>query len=444
MRLRISIEFEDKKPEAPPPQDEHPRLSLTPGRGPRFLAPLSLSLVLHFALAAGMAPFLEVVLREAGRQPESLRAQIRNSQVLLLPRDLVVHRQTRESGQDGGAGRAATGTAPGPLLLQPGPRMELPPKTRLPSLAVWTGPPQAAESQPGHALAQLSAAQPRPAVAPAPPHPEEAVPLDTGEAAEPAQALGDSHQTGSAAVISLSATPLPVSQVVHVPQGQSPGGQALAGRAPALQAPAVQPPLDQNQGSTPAGIPGLGPIEAKALVDGGRFIPSPLGRIQVREGLDGSQTLTYPPRGKYDVLVLGGASDPDPSTVEALLTGRPVHTVFLPVASTREWILKFCLPQQGSQNEGGTVVRLSSAVPLAPPYILVAVLPAGMDASPDRPWMIAGRIDVDGRFRQMKSVGEASAGTLLPFLERWHFRPAVRGTIPAEVEVVLIVPEHAR
>lgn len=444
MRLRISIEFEDRKPAKPPPTDERPRLTLTDGRGPRFLAPLSLSLAFHFALAAIVAPFLDVVLREAGRQPESLRAQIRVSQVLLLPRELVVHRQSTGANRDIQAPRAATGMTPGPLLRQPGPKMGLPPKTALPSLAVWTGPPQPAETQPGNALAQLSTAQARPAATPAPALPVESVPLHTGDALETAQALGDSHQTGSAAVISLSTAPLPASQVVRVPQGQSEGGPALAGHTPVLQPQPGQQPAGLHQGSTSAGTPGPASVAATALVDGGGSIPSPLGRIRVREGLDGSQTLSYPPGGKYDVLVLAGASDSDSPDVDALLTGRPVHTVFLPVALAREWVLKFCLPRQAGQNEGGMIVRLGSAAPLAPPYILEAVLPAGMDAPPDRAWMIAGRIDVDGRFRQMKSVGGASAGSLLPYLERWHFRPAVRGTVPAEVEVVLIVPESSR
>ena len=125
------------------------------------------------------------------------------------------------------------------------------------------------------------------------------------------------------------------------------------------------------------------------------------------------------------------------------LSGRPVYSVFLQVGAPRQWILQYCVPgEDQSMVVTGGVVRLSSPAPLAAPYPKVTYLPP-VRPKPGSYLLIHGYLNTAGRFealQPLRGVDREEAAAIIPVLERWEFRPAMREGQPVRIEILLAIP----
>jgi hypothetical protein len=173
-----------------------------------------------------------------------------------------------------------------------------------------------------------------------------------------------------------------------------------------------------------------------------------LGMVKLLELSSGERQLQYPSGGAFDVVVV--ESSPGDTIPEAarLLTGRPVRTVFLPLGTGQEWVLQFCVPGAGSSSgNSGRVVTLGREPTLESPFIMRALLPPPKAARSAHPALFHGALDRNGRLVRLRPVTDTlhqPLDELLPYLEKWQFRPAKVDGVAAEVEVLLSVPSLAR
>ncbi len=151
----------------------------------------------------------------------------------------------------------------------------------------------------------------------------------------------------------------------------------------------------------------------------------------------------HPPGGVFDVIVVQpGPIEGFPESSGAL-SGRPVYSVFLKVGAPREWILQYCVPgEDQSVVVSGGVVRLANPSPVTAPYPRLTYLPP-LRPRPGAYLMVHGFLDAGGRFQRLQVLRAADreeGATVLPVLDRWEFRPAMRDGRPVEVEILLAIP----
>jgi hypothetical protein len=207
------------------------------------------------------------------------------------------------------------------------------------------------------------------------------------------------------------------SQPASLPRNANREAAATAGSAGnALAAlPGVSPPSQANQTVSPAEAP-----PARAVV-----------RIE------------HPPGAVADVVVVQPAPMDGMIETSGALSGRPVYSVFLQVGAPRQWILQYCVPgEDQSMVLTGGVVRLSSPAPLAAPYPRVTYLPP-LRPRPGSYLLIHGYLNAAGRFEALQPLRGADreeAAAIIPVLERWEFRPAMREGQPVRIEILLAIP----
>ncbi len=162
--------------------------------------------------------------------------------------------------------------------------------------------------------------------------------------------------------------------------------------------------------------------------------PLPAGTVQV----------VHPTNGVFDVVVVQPSAADGPFESSGALSGRPVYSVFLQVGGPKEWILQYCLPGEDSQDTTvtGSVVRLGNPAPLTAPYPRVTYLPV-LQARLGAHLMIHGFLDPVGHFgglEVLRAADQEEGKTVLPVLEHWEFRPALRDGAPVRVEILLAIP----
>lgn len=179
-----------------------------------------------------------------------------------------------------------------------------------------------------------------------------------------------------------------------------------------------------------------------------RTIRTSTGTIEILDLPNGTEQLNFPSAGSFDVVIVDsspGATIPD---AERLLTGRPVQTVFLTLGTGKDWILQYCLPGGVSAaNQAGMVVTLGRPPKVEPPFIQQALIPANEVVRATQSSLFQGMLGVNGRFVRLHPVLRADyqpQQELLPYLEQWQFRPVKVAGVPAEVEVLLLVPPFVR
>jgi hypothetical protein len=233
---------------------------------------------------------------------------------------------------------------------------------------------------------------------------------------------------------------------VTVPGGDGPGfdgsggnGDARSRDAAAFGRSGTGPAANSSEEG--AGHPGAG----EPVV---RMVETRVGRVELREFPDGSQERRYPRNGFFDaVLVQASAGDLVREAAE-LLTGRPVQTVYIAVGAGRDWILQYCVPRDAETGAGqsGMIVSLAGPSKLEPPWIQTAALPPGGRGPSGKSTVFYGILGADGRLRDMRALRGTqyqARAELLAYLDKWEFRPARRDSVPADVEVLLIVPPDA-
>jgi hypothetical protein len=149
--------------------------------------------------------------------------------------------------------------------------------------------------------------------------------------------------------------------------------------------------------------------------------------------------IVHPENGTFDIIVMQTSSESDEDT--AVLSGRPVYTVFLKVGASAEWILRYCVPNASNvARVTATGVELTDSRPVKAPYPTLMMAPLGARRAS---LILHGFVTVEGKFRNLRAVrseDEQAARRIAPHLNQWDFRPASRGGKPVEVEIVLIIP----
>jgi hypothetical protein len=157
--------------------------------------------------------------------------------------------------------------------------------------------------------------------------------------------------------------------------------------------------------------------------------------------LVGMTRLTMPKEGKFGVVVAGtSAAAPYAESIGAL-SGKMVYSVFLDVGLRKKWLLQYCLPRAEEQKSG---VR-GRAEPLEAPWPYLVARPNKPGTSSPDYVVVHGTITTDGRFDKLALVFPREldkTDNLMRSLTEWTFRPASRNGVPADVEILLIVPRQ--
>ena len=152
----------------------------------------------------------------------------------------------------------------------------------------------------------------------------------------------------------------------------------------------------------------------------------------------------HPENGVFDIVIMQSALAADTGEAEAVLSGRPVYTVYLRPGGNADWILRYCATDSaGATRATGTSVQLGNPRPVRPPFTRSTVMPSVPLPSRKRGTMIHGFLTAKGQFRDLQAVRAEDAelvASLEPFLRQWDFRPATRSGAPIEVEVLLVIP----
>lgn|GEM_PF-2483683 len=192
----------------------------------------------------------------------------------------------------------------------------------------------------------------------------------------------------------------------------------------------------QTAGKASGGMPGPARVRV-----------TPLGRVQILDLPGGAQHWQFPAGGAFDVVIVqpsAGATIPD---AERLLTGHPVHTVYIALDTGQDWILQYCLPPSATApTQSGMVVTLGPEPKLDAPFIQQAVVPPPALMRRPHPALFQAVLDRDGRLARLRPVQDSTytlSTELLPYLEQWRFRPAKLDGVATEVDVLLFVPSTA-
>lgn len=274
--------------------------------------------------------------------------------------------------------------------------------------------------------------------------------------------------------LAISAAPPPANVIDAAPKGpnntggpkvSNPGNLITAGAkpVPAGQTVTVPDVIAAPPSTGPAVRPGVVTPNPPADTAGGsgKSASSKNGAASSAVALNANPTpikIIHPSTGKHDVTIIHSGVEQMLPEARGLLEGDPVYTVYLNVGWTREWILHFCVPQEGpaQPKQVGGVVTLGGAAPeVKPPYPLVTLAPPQSILPPAPPiplsqaerrrlhMLFHGYLGPNGKFQNMRqrATTESDAGVqVLKQLEGWEMRPATRDGLPVRVQVIVVVP----
>lgn len=188
----------------------------------------------------------------------------------------------------------------------------------------------------------------------------------------------------------------------------------------------------------------LGSQASAAVAGAARSQATPLGRVQVLDLPGGAQQWQFPVGGSFDVVIVQPSPDATIPDAGRFLTGRPVQTVYITLGTGQDWVLQYCLPPSGAAaSQSGMVVTLGSQPKLDAPFIQQALVPPQTLLRGTQPALFQAMLDGHGRFVGLHPVTDSNYRplmALMPFLERWQFRPAKLDGVPVEVEILLLIP----
>ncbi len=218
--------------------------------------------------------------------------------------------------------------------------------------------------------------------------------------------------------------------------GQGGGGVVISGGG-------LGPGYGRGRGSgTGAGAgSGLGGGGGTGVVSLGGPGPGP-GR-----GSGAPIRMEHPTDLSFDVVVVGSsAADGIPGSA-GVLSGKPVYSVYLRVGGPREWMLQYCIPNQGGEADvlDGNAITITNPTPVQAPHPRLTVVPPPSLLPPGRRVMVHGYLAKSGSFRDLRVLGDESGeigSLLIPLLEEWTLVPASRDGVPVEVELLLVIPPY--
>ncbi len=154
----------------------------------------------------------------------------------------------------------------------------------------------------------------------------------------------------------------------------------------------------------------------------------------------------HPTTAVFDIVVHSASAGALPDTT-GILSGKPVHTVYLRVGYERDWVLQYCRPASAERHfeTRGNVVSLGNPAPVKAPYPLMTIMPPVAQEPRREPILVHGFLDTLGKFKALRIVREQTdqlRKQLLPTLEQWEFRPGTRDGMPVLLEILLVIPAN--
>jgi hypothetical protein len=212
----------------------------------------------------------------------------------------------------------------------------------------------------------------------------------------------------------------------------APGGRATASANASPAAPTNAGASNPNTNGTPTSVPD----PSRAAVQTPAPAPGSAG------GADAVTRILHPTGGNFDVVIMQSATRADLSDVGSILTGNPVYTVYLPVGDAKEWVMEYCVPAAENARNNPYEVYVGDAAPLSAPYPISTVIPNSILGQAHRENIVFhGYLTVNGSFRNIEARDQSSLSHLIaPLLTQWRFRPALKDKVPAEIEILLVVP----
>jgi hypothetical protein len=212
----------------------------------------------------------------------------------------------------------------------------------------------------------------------------------------------------------------------------SPGGRGAPTANASAAAPTNASASSPNTNGTPASVPD--PSRAATQ--------SSAPAAGSSTGADAVTRILHPAGGNFDVVIMQSATRADLSDVGSILTGNPVYTVYLPVGDAREWVMEYCVPASENARNNPYEVYVGDATPISAPYPISTVIPNSILGQAHRENIVFhGYLTVNGSFRNIEVRDQSSLSHLIaPLLNQWKFRPALKDKVPAEIEILLVVP----
>jgi hypothetical protein len=345
-------------------------------------------------------------------------------------------------------------------LIQPASPPDLvPPVTPLPSFRVWTAPilrrppkqfivpgrpkppePQQTAALPlpdfdlVHADPVVSIAKATLVLPPTPP-PVEVKPPVASPTATPATPAGNPVN-----IVSISDRPVAPKENVVVPAGNI-VGKTGSGAGNGAVPPVAGDSVSERNGPAAGGAaaPGANDAAPKANasmpVSGAGTLAGAPGRVILR-----------PSTGSFDVVVTQSSTLDQFPEGKGLLTGRPIYSVYVPVDSSKDWTLFFCVPGEkaASSKPGTEVVDLSeTAPPIRAPYPTRIVRPSITVPAFYKYILVHGYVSQTGRVERLRIVRPVTPAidqAILASLTSWEFRSATRDGVEIAVEFLLSIP----
>lgn len=258
--------------------------------------------------------------------------------------------------------------------------------------------------------------------------------------------------------LSENATAIPPIHVPYRQHGEGDGVPAIGGSArPVRTAPlidAAAPPLVVSAGGAVGAMPQApGVLAGSVMVRPPEPPPAPAGGTAASgvvapavPGMPGPPVrIIHADNSEFDVVIVQTAVTD--AEVRTSLQWEPVYTAYLDSGSPKNWVLHYGLPGTAAAKPNARVITLEAPAKVAGPAPRVTVFPPQEFLLRQLTrTLLHGFITASGQFRELSPVKAEKwelARQLLPLLEEWRFRPAMRNGEPVEVEIVLGIPSYA-
>jgi hypothetical protein len=158
------------------------------------------------------------------------------------------------------------------------------------------------------------------------------------------------------------------------------------------------------------------------------------------------RVILRPSTGSFDVVVTQSSTLDQFPEGKGLLTGRPIYSVYVPVDSSKDWTLFFCVPGEkaASSKPGTEVVDLSETTPpIRAPYPTRIVRPSITVPAFYKYILVHGYVSQTGRVERLRIVRPVTPAidqAILASLAGWEFRSATRDGVQIAVEFLLSIP----
>jgi hypothetical protein len=207
----------------------------------------------------------------------------------------------------------------------------------------------------------------------------------------------------------------------------------------------------EGSGAAPSGVTKNGDPTAVAVGPArreGSTDPSAKGNAPsgsgTGTGTPGGGIIVRAPNGAFDTMVVQSSSLDQYPEGRALLTGRPIYSVYISAGTARDWTLFFCIPNSKPAPLNGPVVQLgASAAQVSAPFPTKLVKPAITLPSWEKYVLVYGVVTPEGHvenLRVVRSIQPEIDKALLASLADWEFRSAKKDGVAVSVEFLLSIP----